>query len=147
MQLKGTVTIAASQEKVWEFLTDPHAVSECAPGLQSMDVIVPNEKFHAVAGVGFGAVKATFDAAIEFVELDPPNKASFKAHGTAPGSAVDATSEMILSPGEDGATQLDWSADVVIVGTIATLATRMMGGLTKKLSAAFFDCVKKKIEA
>ena len=147
MHLNGTVTIAASQEKVWEFLTDPHAVSACAPGLKSMDVIVPNEKFRAVASVGFGAVKATFDSEIEFVELDPPNKATIKVHGTAPGSAVDATSEMILLPGVDGTTQLDWSADVVIVGTIATLATRMMGGLTNKITGVFFDCVKRKIEA
>ena len=113
MHLKGTVTIAASQEKVWDFLTDPHAVSECAPGLQSMEVIVPNEKFRAVASIGFGAVKATFDSEIEFVELDPPNRAMIKVHGSAPGSAVDATSEMILSPGADGATQLDWSAGAV----------------------------------
>lgn len=146
MQLNGTVMIAASQEKVWEFLTDPQEVSACAPGLKSMEVIVPDEKFRGVASVGFGAVKATFEGEVEFVTLEPPNRASVKVHATAPGSAVDATSEMILSPGENGSTQLDWSAEVVIVGTIANLATRMAGGLTNKLSAIFFDCVKKKIE-
>ena len=56
-----------------------------------------------------------------------------------PGSAVDAVSSMILSDGEGGATNLDWSADVTVVGAIASLAARLMGGVTQKLTAAFFD--------
>jgi carbon monoxide dehydrogenase subunit G len=37
-------------------------------------------------------------------------------------------------------------SDVSIYGTIANLANRMMGGLTKKLSGEFFNCVKSQIE-
>lgn len=146
MQLQGSVTIMASQDEVWKFITDPNAVSKCAPGLESLEIIVPDKKFKVVAGVGFGAVKAVFDTNIEFLELDAPNLAKIKAHGTAPGSAVDATSEMKLSSIDDKSTKLDWTADVVIVGTIASLASRMMVGVTKKLSGAFFDCVKQQIE-
>ena len=146
MQFEGIITINAPREEVWEFLTDPEGVSQCAPGLQSMEVVVPDEKFKAVASIGFGAVKATFDNDVEFVELDPPNRAKVKVHGTAPGSAVDVTSEMSLYDGSDGATELKWTADITIVGTIASLASRLMGGMTKKLTSVFFDCVKKKIE-
>lgn len=146
MQLKGNVTIKAPQEDVWNFLIDPNAVSSCAPGLESLEIIVPNEKFKIIAGVGFGAVKAVFNTDVEFIELEAPNRAVMKAHGTAPGSAVDATSEMLLTAEGDDVTRLDWTADVVVVGTIASLASRMMGGVTKKLSGAFFDCVKKQIE-
>lgn len=39
-----------------------------------------------------------------------------------------------------------WTVDVTISGTIAALASRMMGGVTKRLTAAFFDCMKKQIE-
>jgi hypothetical protein len=60
MNFKGTVTINAPREKVWAFLTDPTQLTECAPGLEKLDVIVPNEKFRAVASAGFGAIKATF---------------------------------------------------------------------------------------
>ena len=31
-----------------------------------------------------------------------------------------------------------------IVGSIASLASRLMGGITKKLSGAFFDCLQGK---
>lgn len=146
MHFDGNVVIQAPQEKAWKFLTDPDSVSQCVPGLKSVEVVVPNEKFRAVASVGFGTVSTTFSNDIEFVELEPPNRALIKLHGTAAGSAVDVLSEMVLSDVGDGSTTLTWSADINIVGTIASLASRMMGGVTKKLTKVFFTCVKEKIE-
>lgn len=146
MNFEGTVSINAPRDKVWAFLIEPERVSECAPGLQSLEIIVPDEKFHVVASVGFGAVKATFKTDLEFVELEPPQRAKVKAHGNAPGSAVDVMSEMRLSAAGDNTTQLDWTADITVVGTLASLASRLMGGVTKNLTGAFFDCVKEKIE-
>lgn len=146
MRFNGTATINAPREKVWKFLTDPHALSQCAPGLESIDVITPNEKFRVVASVGFGAVKATFVTNAEWMDLDPPNRARMKSHATAPGSVVDTASEMVLTDAPNGATELKWSADVTVVGTIASLAARLMGVVSQKLTDAFFDCVRKKIE-
>ncbi len=146
MKFEGNVTINASQQEVWEFLTDPNNVAQCVPGLKSLEVVIPDKQFDVIASVGLGAVNVTFDASVEWVELEAPNLAKMKAHGTAPGSAVDVTSEMRLSSDENGITTLDWSADVVVVGTIASLASRLMPGITKKLSGTFFDCFKKQIE-
>ena len=146
MHFEGSLTIIAPRDKVWAFLVDPYAVSRCAPGLESMEVITPNEKFHAVASVGFGSVKVTFKTDVYFLELDAPHRARMKAHGVAPGSAMDAVSEMILADGPDGSTELKWTADVVVLGTIASLAARLMGSVTQKLVGAFFTCVKQKIE-
>jgi hypothetical protein len=147
VHLEGDVTIKAARDKVWKFLTDPNAVSKCAPGLESLEIVTPDKKFRVVVSVGFGTVKATFNTDVEWVELDAPNRAKFKAHGTAPGSAVDALSEMKLSDGKDGATLMNWTADIVVLGMIASLASRLMGGITQKLTAAFFDCARKQIEA
>jgi len=146
VKFDGTIQINAPREKVWASLTDPNLVSQCAPGLQSMQIITPDKEFKVVASVGFGAVKMTFDANVEFVELDAPNYARLKAHGKAPGSGVDVTSDMRLSDGQPGTTELQWTADVAIVGTIAGLASRLMGPMTKQMSAQFFDCIKAKIE-
>ncbi len=146
MHFQGTVTIKAPREKVWGFLTDPQQLTKCAPGLESLEVITPNQKFRAVASIGFGAVKATFITDAEWMDLDAPNRARMKAHGKAPGSVVDATSEMALSDGPDGATVLNWSSDVTIAGAIASLAARLMSVVTQKVTDSFFDCVRKQIE-
>jgi carbon monoxide dehydrogenase subunit G len=146
MHFNGIVTINAPREKVWAFLTDPDSLTQCAPGLESLEVITPNEKFRAVASIGFGAVKARFVTTVEWLGLDPPNRARMKVHGTAPGSVMDATSEMLLSDGANGATELKWSSDVTIVGMIASLAARLMGVVAQKMSETFFNCVRNKIE-
>jgi carbon monoxide dehydrogenase subunit G len=82
---------------------------------------------------------------VEWVELDAPNKAIMKAHGTAPGSAADVHAEMTLSDSPAGGTDMHWEAEVNIMGTIASLASRMMGSMAQKLRGQFFDCVKAQI--
>ena len=118
----------------------------CAPGVEKVEVVEGGKKFRAIAAIGFGSVKARFNGEAEFVELDEPNQAKLKAHGKAPGSAMDVSATMTLSDGADGATEMAWAADITVLGTLAGLAARMMGTVTKKLSTEFFNCFKKKIE-
>ena len=148
MKLSGSVKIQAPREKVWNFLTDPTQVAQCAPGLDSVEIVEPDKKFRATASIGFGAVKATFVTDAEWLDLDPLQRAQAKFHGKAPGSVADGTSEMLLRDGDkDGETVLDWSADVTVVGTIASLASRLMVPVTQKITGVFFDNVRKKIES
>lgn len=147
MRLEGTVVINAPRARVYEFLTDPQQVSQCAPGVESVEVLVPGHSFRATASIGFGTVKARFTGDVEWLELEAPNRAKMKAHGKAPGSAADVVSEMTLGEAPSGATELRWTADVNVVGQIASLAARLMGTVSKKLTAVFFDCVRSKIEA
>jgi carbon monoxide dehydrogenase subunit G len=146
MKLEGDVTIHAQREKVWDFLLDIEGMSTCIPGLESLETVEPGRKYRAIASVGLGTVKVRFDADVEWLELERPTRALMKGHGTAPGSAGDVTAEMVLSDRPEGSTLLTWWADVVISGTIASLASRLMGSVTKKLTASFFDCVKGQIE-
>lgn len=146
MQFRGETTIGATQDQVWDFLTDPHAVSQCAPGVESLEVVTPDEKFRAVASVGLGSMKVKFTTDVEWVELRAPQHASMKAHGRAPGSTVDASAKMDLESVDSGSTKLIWIADVTIQGTIASLASRLMGSVTERLTGEFFNCVKARLE-
>jgi carbon monoxide dehydrogenase subunit G len=147
MKLEGAVTINAPRERVWDFLTDPHKVSQCAPGVESVEVTEPGKRFRAIAAIGFGTVKARFAGDVEWLELEAPNRAKMKGHGNAPGSAADVVSEMRLSDAEGGGTKLNWTADITIVGQLAGLAARLMGTVSQKLTGAFFECARKKIES
>ncbi len=147
MNFKGTVKINAPRDKVWAFLTNPEELGDCAPGLEKLEIIKPNEEFRATASVGFGAVKATFVTDAKWMGLDAPNHATMKIHGKAPGSVVDGTSEMKLRDGDKpGETVLEWSSDVTVIGAIASLAARLMGPVTQKITDSFFENVRKKIE-
>ena len=84
---------------------------------------------------------------MEFAEQQPPDRALIKAHGQAPGSAVDATAEMKLSDGPDGSTVMDWSADVDLSGTLASVGARLIEGTARKMIGQTFDCMRAELEA
>ena len=146
MRLQGEVTIRAPRKKVWDFMTDPNQIGQCAPGVEKIEMIEPLKHYRGVVSVGLGAVKARFSGDVEVTELDEPNYAKLKAHGSASGSVADAVSEMRLSDGPEGSTVLSWTADVNVSGQLASLASRLMVPVSQKLAQVFYDQVKKKIE-
>ena len=147
MLLKGEVTIHAPRKKVWDFLTDPNQIGECLPGVEKIEVIEPNKRYHGIVSVGLGTVKARFSGDVDVLELDEPNRASLRAHGTSAGSAADAVSEMRLSDGPDGSTVVNWTADVNVSGQLASLVSRLMVPVSQKLSNLFYEEVRRRIEA
>jgi carbon monoxide dehydrogenase subunit G len=70
-----------------------------------------------------------------------------RASGQAPGSAVDARGEMVLSGPEAGPTVMAWSADVQVMGTMASVGSRLIEGTANKLIGQAFDCMRAKLEA
>jgi carbon monoxide dehydrogenase subunit G len=146
MQLKGDVTIRAPRKRVWDFMTDPNQIGQCAPGVEKIETIEPLKKYRGTVSVGFGSVKARFSGEVDILELDEPNYAKLKAHGSATGSVADAVSEMHLSDGPDGSTVVHWTADVNVSGQLASLASRLMVPVSQKLAGTFYEEVRKRIE-
>jgi uncharacterized protein len=146
MHFEGSVPIRASREKVWAFVIDPDQVGQCGPGVEKIEVVDPTH-FKATAKVGIGFISARFNVDMTFAELVAPDKAVIKAHGQAPGSAVDADAVMALSDGPDGTTVMDWSAEVNIAGTLAGVGARMIEGTANKMIGQTFDCMRSKLEA
>jgi uncharacterized protein len=146
MQFKGTVQIAAPRDRVWVFLMDPDQVGSCGPGVESIEVI-DADHFKAKAKVGVGFISARFVVDMSVAERNEPDLAVLKAHGQAPGSAVDATADMRLSGPVEGPTTMDWSADVAIAGTLASVGARLIEGTANKMIGQTFECIRTRLEA
>ena len=146
MHFEGTVQIAAPRDRVWAFVMDPNQVGQCGPGVESIEVI-DDTHFKATAKVGIGFISSRFVVNMEFAEVTPLDAATIKAHGQAPGSAVDATALMRLSDGDAGGTKMDWSADVNISGTLASVGARLIEGTANKMIGQTFDCMKSKLDS
>jgi uncharacterized protein len=145
MKFEGTVEIQAPRDRVWAFLMDPNQVGSCGPGVESIEV-VDETHFKAKAKVGIGFISARFVVDMEFAEREPPERAVIKAHGQAPGSAVDATATMALSDAADGGTLMEWGADVLIAGTLASVGARLIEGTANKMIGQTFECIREKLE-
>ncbi|MGZ3586432.1 MAG: CoxG family protein [Candidatus Limnocylindrales bacterium] len=146
MHFADTLEIAAPRDRVWAFLIDPQQVGSCGPGVESIEVVDATH-FRAKAKVGVGFISARFTINLEMAELRPPELARILAHGQAPGSAVDATAGMALSELAPDRTRMDWSADVNISGTLASVGARLIQGTAEKMINQTFECIRTKLEA
>jgi carbon monoxide dehydrogenase subunit G len=146
MKFEGSVDINAPRDRVWAFLADPERVGYCGPGVESIEV-VDDTHYKAAAKVGVGFITARFTVNLELAEQQPPERAVIKAHGQAPGSAVDATAEMRLSVIGEDTTRMDWTADVSIAGSLASVGARLIEGTANKMIDQSFDCIRSKLEA
>lgn len=70
-----------------------------------------------------------------------------KGRGKAPGSAVELSGNMNLTAVDEAQTRMDWSAHVVVSGTIASVGARLLSGTAEKLTGQFFTCLKTKLQA
>ena len=146
MQFSGSTQINAARDRVWAFVIDPQQVGWCGPGVESIEEVDATH-FRARAKVGVGIISARFAVDLELTKAEAPDRAVIKASGQAPGSAVEATGEMRLSGPEAGPTTMDWSADVAILGTMASVGARLIEGTADKLITQAFDCMRAKLEA
>lgn len=146
MEFSGTQTIDVPIQKVWAYLLDVNKVAECAPGFQSLEE-VGTEHWKAVISIGIGPVKAKFNLDVTRPEMHEPDKMVVKGRGKAPGSAVELAGTMNLSSVDDSQTKMDWSANVVVSGTIASVGARLMNSTSEKLTEQFFSCLRTKLQA
>jgi hypothetical protein len=145
MEFRGEERIEASRETVWAFLSDPHQVTQCAPGIQSVSV-VDETRFTCQVKAGVGMIRATFDFNCEWVERDEPNRARIIARGNASGSAVEMDSTMLLSDIDAGGTLMEWSANAKISGKLAGIGSRMIQPVADRMTKQIFDCIRGKLE-
>ncbi|OLC54194.1 MAG: hypothetical protein AUH85_12345 [Chloroflexi bacterium 13_1_40CM_4_68_4] len=146
MHFAGTLDIAASQSRVWRFLTDPREVSTCGPDVQSLEVLDPRH-FKVTVRAGVGPIRGTFAFDVVFTEIDEPRRATIRARGQAPGSAVEMLNSLELSPAATDRTTMRWTSDVTVNGTIASVGARLLQGTAEKMTQQVFGCIKEKLEA
>jgi uncharacterized protein len=146
MHFEGQQLVQAPRPAVWAYLLDANKVAECAPGFQRMEILGPDH-FKPTVGVGIGAVKATFTLDVHLVDVKEPEHMAMTGRGVAGDSATDLRADMDLMAESETATTMRWSADVNVSGKIANMGARLLQGTANKLTARFFECIRKKLEA
>lgn len=121
MEIDKTLLLPASPERVWALLLDPQAMAKCVPGMQSVQVVSPDEyTAEMVTKVSF--ITARMKLRTRIVERDEPHY--LKAEGTGEDSSVASsmkqTTEMHLEALQDGQSQLRLKVKVDVVGRLAT---------------------------
>ena len=146
MDFSGTETFSAPIEEVWTYLADAHKVTACAPGIQDLEEIEP-EHWKALVSVGIGPVRAKVTLDLTRSEMHEPDHMVIKAHGKTPGSTVEVVARMHLTVLDAEQTRMDWNADVIVGGALASIGARLMHSASEKLIGQFFTCLKEHLQS
>lgn len=137
LEFSGAPEIAAPPGEVWRRLLDHTFVAAIAPGVESVDA-VDDRHFKVVAGLGVGAVKVKFQLDVELTDVDPPRHLRMLARGKAPGSGVEVTTDLVITPLAPDRSRLDWRASSEVRGTIASVGARLLKGTARQLTESFW---------
>ena len=144
MQVDGSNVIQAPRDRVWALLQDPDVLARCVPGVQEMLPDGP-DSYTAILNVVVGPVKGKFKAKVKISNQVPPQSMTLQIEAKAPTGIVNAVGQLVLvEQGES--TLVQWSGEPKLMGMIASLAGRLIGGISKSQADVFFGNLEKEAQ-
>ena len=140
MEQTGEYRIQAGLDEVWAGLNDPEILARCIDGCQSMEK-VSDDRFDASVKAKIGPVSATFQAALELTDVNPPNAYTLNANvkGGAAGFGKGTAEVSLAEDGESpGATLLRYQVKGNVGGKLAQVGSRLIDGAARKMADDFF---------
>ena len=146
VQVEGSNVIQAARQHVWDLLQDPAVLARCVPGMQEL---VPDGQggYAALMHVAVGPVKGTFKGKVKITGQVPPERMTLQVEAKSPTGVVTATGELRLSELSASSTQVDWAGEPKLMGMIASLAGRLIGGISKQQAEIFFTRLGQEAQA
>jgi len=147
MLIEDSFMIDASQEKVWEFLFDIPRLSQCIPGIESVEV-VDAKTYRGKLVVRIGPIKSAFSGLVTLTEVDAPNRIAGTVEGDDKASASSIKAEFTgaLSPAAGG-TQAAFRIDASLRGRLAQFGGPVIQATARKLTVEFARCLREKLES
>jgi len=144
LQVDGSNVIQAPRDRVWALLQDPEVLARCVPGVQEMLPDGP-DSYTAILNVAVGPVKGKFKAKVKISNQVPPQSMTLQIEAKAPTGIVNAVGQLVLvEQGES--TLVQWSGEPKLMGMIASLAGRLIGGISKSQADVFFSNLEKEAQ-
>ena len=146
MLIKDSFVINAPPERVWALLFDIPKLSQCIPGIESVEVL-DDKSYHGKLVVRVGPIRSEFSGKVTLTELDAPNRIAGLVEGDDKSSAssVRATFTGTLRAIENG-TVAAFEVDANLRGRLAQFGGPVITATAKKLTAEFARCLREKLE-
>jgi len=140
MKIEGTHTISAARERLWNLMIDPAVIRRVVPGLESLEE-TPDGSYRMTMKAGVGSIKGVFTGTIRLDDLRPPEHYRMIVDGKGTPGFVkgDGTLDLVE---QEGLTRVDYSGNVNVGGTIASVGQRMIVSSAKMMAGQFFTALE-----
>jgi carbon monoxide dehydrogenase subunit G len=145
MKIEGTHTLKLPRAQVYLMLIDPAVLQRCVPGCEALEAH-EDGSYNITLKAGVGSVKGVFNGKIKLAELREPEHYQMIVEGTGKVGFVKGTGWLdLVEQGEE--TVVNYTGDVSIGGTIASVGQRMVQAAAKMMAGQFFKAVEAEANA
>jgi len=145
MKIEGKYVFRASQERVWDLLTNPRNLEKAIPGCERLEEREPG-KFDTSLKIGIAAVKGTYTGKVEVADAEPPKRYRLIGEGSGSPGFVKGEVTIVLSR-QNQDTLVSYNGKVEVGGLVAGVGQRMLGGVAKMMLEQFFNRMKQELES
>jgi len=139
VKLEGSHQLEATQERVYQSLVNPEVLQRCIPGCEKLERTGENT-FAATIKTGVGSIKGVFNGTARLEDLREPEHLRIVVEGKGAPGFLKGSGDLDLQQ-EGNLTKVNYTADVQVGGTIASVGQRMIQGTAKMMAAQFFTCL------
>ncbi|HSW40796.1 MAG TPA: SRPBCC domain-containing protein [Acidobacteriota bacterium] len=148
MIIEGQFTIQAPIQKVWDSLLDPQTLGTCVPGTEKMEAL-DAETYESIVAQRVGPFKVKLKFTTKLTEVRPPNYIKAVGRGADVTKLGNFSSEIEVHLKETSpeSVEVSYSANVSLVGRLATFGERIMRAKAKDVGDQFTENLQKKLKA
>ena len=139
MKLEGTHQLNAPRYRVYQSLIDPEALKRCIPGCERLEKSAENT-YSATIRTGVGAIKGVFTGTVRLEDMRPPEHYRIVVEGKGAPGFLKGSGNLDLEQQGEG-TLINYTGDLQLGGTIASVGQRMIQGTAKMMASQFFTAL------
>lgn len=145
MKVEGSYTINSPRERLYRLMIDPDVIGRCVPGCQSLEAL-EGGSYKMTMKAGVGSIKGLFTGLIRLDEIREPEHYKMIVEGKgAPGFVKGEGALDLADQGEE--TVVNYSGDVSVGGTLASVGQRMVLSAAKMMAGQFFAAIEAEAKA
>ncbi len=143
MDFQGSHTFSASQQQVWNAITNPTVLKESIPGAQS--VAVDGNTLHVTIQLDLPLIKGSYSVDIEMLNSNPPNQLTLGVDRSGGFGSIKGQTVVNFAAAGSG-TNANYNAHVELGGKIGMTPSMMVEPVVKKMVDTFLSNLDKNIK-
>jgi carbon monoxide dehydrogenase subunit G len=136
MRIEGTHELKAPRDRVYSLMTDPAVLGKTIPGCEKLERTGDNT-YSVTLRAGVGSIKGVFTGNVRLEDIRSPEHYKIVVDGKGQPGFLKGSGVIDLVE-RDGVTEIRYSGDVQVGGTIAGVGQRMIEGAAKMMASQFF---------
>ena len=144
MDIKGTYTLPASTQVIWDKLLDKDTLARITPGISELEA-TGEDTFVAIAHIKMGPVNGSFKGDLAIINKEEPSSFTLRIKQNSKIGNVSADVALQIKELSENESEVSFKGKAKLSGLLARTGQRVLSGVANTLSKQFFKALEKEI--